>query len=573
MELKTNVSLVVGEIVSSFKTKSLEMSKGFFFSQYDTVNLINLYINDKFRNRADGIFWQISTSRIGHVAKNIDLDTKELMPYGEGDMGIFESYCLRIKIRRWLDENHFAITLNDMSEGVATYGSVVWKKYKENGKTKIEETDLRNLYFNPTVKYIKDADVVEMHYLTDTEIKEKKDVWDNVDKAIKIASKTTANGETNNQDVIKHNEIWEYTGNVEYEDGSFEYRHYIGAGSGEDEVILLEEDFNKDTDFQYFDFHIGRYRGRWLRMGIPERLFKLQQRANTLVNENAQATSIASLLLLRTSDSNTTGNVLTGALNGQIINSADLQQIGIDNGAFTMLLNELVGIERQADILCNTPEIVSGENAPAGTPFRSLAVTQNNAKSSFKYVKERIGETVGYILKEKILPSEIKKWNKGEILEIMEDSGDVEMYDKWLKDQMLLDQLKSGTSYSPELEAKIQEAIDRDAKYVGRKVDIKKGLFSSKFNIKFNITGESQDKAQQNDAYFNALQMVQANPAIVDVPLFRDYCSNNGIPYWKLTPKQKQNLMQTAQAMGPAKPNPMAGQPQDQLMGAVDTSN
>ena len=121
----------------------------------------------------DAIFWNISTPRIPHFAKNIDLDTKDLMPYGEGDVSIFAAWCLRLKLKRWLDENHFAITLNDLSEGIATYGSTVWKKFKEEGETKLEEVDLRNLYFDPRVKYIKFADVVELHYLSDTEIKER----------------------------------------------------------------------------------------------------------------------------------------------------------------------------------------------------------------------------------------------------------------------------------------------------------------------------------------------------------------------------------------------------------------
>lgn len=567
-------------IVEDFKTKTVETTKGFFFSQYQTINRINLYINDRFLERNDdAIFWNISTPRIPHFAKNIDLDTKDLMPYGEGDVGIFEAYCLRLKLRQWLNDNHFAITLNDLSEGLATYGSAVWKRCVEDGETKIEEVDLRNLYFDPTVKYIKKANVVEMHYLSSMEIKEREDVWDNVDKAIKICRKTSSNGnDIQNTDVQESNEIWEFWGQVEMEDGSFVYKHCIGAGYGNEEVLLLDEDVN-DDDFPYYDFHIGKYRGTWLRMGVVQRLFRLQERANTVVNENAQATSIASLLLLRTQDPNTTGNVLQGALNGQIINSADLQQIGIDNRAFTMLLNELASIERQADLLCMTPEVIMGENSPSGTPFRTVAVTTNAAKSSFRYIKERVGETIGYILEEDILPQQIKKWNKGEVIELMEDSADVEMYDKWLKDKILLDQIKAGAKYTPELENVIQAEIDKNIKYVGRKLETQKGMFDKKYRIKFNISGEAYDKAQMNDAYFNAIQMVMANPAILDLPLMRQYLENNGISWWKLTPKQKQDLTQMSQAMGKTQPTgQVQGQPiqnpeqANSLSGSVDST-
>ena len=56
-------------------------------------------------------------------------------------------------------------------------------------------------------------------------------------------------------------------------------------------------------------------------------------------------------------------------------------------------------------------------------------------------------------------------------------------------------------------------------------------------------TDETVDKSAQNDAYNNALNYYITNPAITDIPLFRQYCENNGISAWKLTPKQKEELM------------------------------
>jgi len=49
--------------------------------------------------------------------------------------------------------------------------------------------------------------------------------------------------------------------------------------------------------------------------------------------------------------------------------------------------------------------------------------------------------------------------------------------------------------------------------------------------------------------------MIGANPALLDTPLFRQYLENNGIPYWKLTPKQKEALEQAAQPQGGKLPN------------------
>ena len=91
--------------------------------------------------------------------------------------------------------------------------------------------------------------------------------------------------------------------------------------------------------------------------------------------------------------------------------------IGIDNRAFTILLNELQVIEGQADRLSLTPDIVQGEQSPSGVPFRSLAVVANAAKSAFKSTRDRIAAGIEDILRDEILPAEIKNWNKEELVE------------------------------------------------------------------------------------------------------------------------------------------------------------
>jgi len=225
-----------------------------------------------------------------------------------------------------------------------------------------------------------------------------------------------------------------------------------------------------------------------------------------------------------------------------------LQQIGIDNSSFNTLLGELQSIEAQADKICLTPDIVVGEALPSGTPFRSLATLANAAKSAFKSTRDRIGSGIEDILINNILPDVIKTWNKEELMEITEDEADVAIYDDAVKRQIAIDKMLNGELVDQASLEAIGQEVDSQLPKIGRKVLIPKGFFNFKYGIRFNITGENYDKQQQNDAYFNALQMVQANPAITTIPLFRQYCENNGIPYWKLTPKQQQQIVQSGQA-------------------------
>lgn len=539
--------------------KDVEFSENYRFNQHETIKRINLYLNNRFLERESGIFWNISNYRVQHFAKNIELDTKDLMPYGDGETSYLQTWVLRKKMRRWLDDNKLALTLNDLAEATPAYGSSVWKVV--NGE--VELVDLSNLYFDPLCKTIRDTNVVEKHYLDPNVLRDKKEVWDNVDQVLKDKPEKDGRYEIN--------EFfgWYSENENEYNEETDGWKHIISYGKGDkgdSEVILFEEEVSKD-DNPYFDFHIGKYEGRWMRIGVVERLFSLQERANELVNQNAQTTEIASLLLFKTAQGDVVGNVLEQAINGQIINSTDLEQIGISNTGMNQFFQEMLAIETQADKLCLTPDVITGEALPSGTPFRSLAVLTNAARTAFKMIRENIGERISYILKEQILPDIIKTWNKGEIMELLEDDGDLDIYYKALKNRKIKDKILNGGLVDEQFLGGINALIDEDIRENGMKVEIPKGFFNFKWNIKFNITGEAYDKAQQNSAYENALLMASQNPALVNTPLFKQYLENNGIPYWKLKPEEMEALQQVGVQV---QPQGMEVK-QDKLMSIVDT--
>ncbi|RIU52065.1 hypothetical protein D1619_29390, partial [Klebsiella pneumoniae] len=172
-------------IISSCENDQIPMSSGskdvkpILFNQRATIRRINHYINNRFIERDDdAIFWNISNSRITHFSKLISPDTKDFMPYGIGEMNMVQSLLRRKNVSKWFDDESFYQILNDLGEGIATYGSIVWKRYKDNGKTKIKEVKLDDLYFNQTVENIKDANgIVELHLLNKKELLDKEGIW------------------------------------------------------------------------------------------------------------------------------------------------------------------------------------------------------------------------------------------------------------------------------------------------------------------------------------------------------------------------------------------------------------
>jgi hypothetical protein len=545
-----NISLQVEALIEKCRKEQLEFVSGkdtikpILYNQRDILRRINFYINNRFLERDDdAIFWNLSNHRITHFGKLISPDTKDFLPYGLGELNFFQAWALRKKVREWFDNERFYKTLNDLAEGVATYGSSVWKKYKENGKTKISECKLDNLYFDQTISDIKDADgIVEKHKLNKKQLLDKEEVWDNVGEAIEKGKEGD------------EYEVWEFYG-YDYSEDEPTYKHIIGYEYGAEYIKLWEEETDKE-DCPYEDFHLGRYRGRWLRIGVVERLFKLQERVNKLVNQNAQYTEIATLLLLKSSNPDMTGNVLEQAVNGQILGDETLEQIGISNTGLNQFINELQLIEAQADKICLTPEIIQGESSPANTTFRGIAVVNAGAVNAFKNYRQDIFEKIADILLEDIFPTVVRGWNTEQLIEMAEDEADAEEYDKAIKRRVDIDYILNGGVLTPEISGQILAKMEEQVKQKGRRVKIPKGFFNFKFGFKMMPTDESVDKSAKNDAYFNALQMTGANPAITQVPGFRQYLEDNGISPWKLSPKQVEQIQQQQNRQMPEQRQP-----------------
>jgi hypothetical protein len=571
--------MLISEVIQSedqkYKNETVKITDGFYFSQYRTIQRINRYINNQFWScqDPDAVFWNISNPLIPLFAKSIDLDSKDFRVSGIGNIHEFQAFVINLKFRRWVSvdtsvndgqttDNAFGITLDDTSTGITTYGSSVWKKVEKSEGVTIEEVNLSNLRMDPTVKDLIDSPVIEFHYMSETQIRNK---WSEKADEIIEKGKEARDGEDNQSETtVEEYEIWERWGSYrENEDDDYKYMHYIGSGYGEFEVVLFEEEISLDKDgkpkdFPYYDFHVGKYAGRFLRIGVVERLFELQEQANTLVNQNHESNQIASLLLMRTSDPETQGNILQSAVSGQIINSQDMQQIGIDNRFAANFFSNLNRIEEQARALCFITESVSGETPPSGVPFRSFAVASNASNNTFDYIKTSVGIKMGLVVEKQIMPSLVKKWNKEEFIKIAQNEDDIRLYDEAVVrlavKNYMLDRASKGLAIFEEDVQQVKEdtliALEK-----GERIEpIGKNFFDFKYGISMNPVGESVDKNAKNAAIDAAMQDMLANPAVVNTPLYREKLEINGISPFRLTQEEQQELTGGETAVQPAEP-------------------
>lgn len=539
--------------IRAFKNGTVMLTEGEAFSQYHNLKRINKYKRGQFLECDDptAIFWQLGTPRIPLYAKSIDMNTNNFSMIGVGKFNWFKAWVLNVRFRKWAREKRLAITLDDTSGGISTYGSMVWKKTFIKDEVELDDVNLQNLYFDQTVKNIIDSPVVETHYMTESQIRAR---WSNkADEIVKKAD-TARDGEDHDAESEDEKyEIIERWGEFKKEaDKDAKYYHWIGVGEGDKEVEIVMDEIKLDykglptKDFPYFDFHGERVAGRWQGLGVIERLFGLQEQVNTLVNQNADANDIASLLLLITNDPDTQGNVLDSVRTGQVINSQDMRQLAIDNRFIQTFLSQLETIERKADELCYINDSVSGDTPPSGVPFRSLAVATRASASTFRYIKTSIGEKMGWVLQEQIMPDVVRDFNKEELIQIMEDDADVRLFDQVVTENELRTYMQKRADggfviFSEDLEAKKQE-IQTRLQREGRSVETGKNFFDFKWGIYMNPTGESVDKNIQNMAIDGALQDMASNPAIVNTPLFQQKLENNGIPPFRLTQEEVASL-------------------------------
>ena len=532
-----NISETIKKEIEMFNSSVVIVKDNYSFNWHEVVKRIMLYQNDRFLEREDGIFWNISSPQSPHFTKNLDLDTKDFRPQGKGKTSFYQAWVLKIKFMKWAKDARLSKDINSLLGNVSDFGFGVWKRLPDEDGETIDKCDLRNIYFDITDKNFRT--VIEKHELTELQIRDKEEGWDNIDEAMRKAEKVS-DEKYKGADTIEKYKFYERVG--EYKEGKdYKYMHHIVCGEGANEVIVFEEEIEDNI---YHAFSLDNAEGRLPGIGIYERLFKLQERANTLVNENAQTTAIASLLLLRTQDSNLQGNVLTDAMSGEIINSTDLQQIGIDNRFLNGFITELQQIEEQARKLCMTPEVVTGENLPSGTPFRSMASLTVAAKNAFKIIREDIGTQIADILIDYTLPALAKSWSKEELLEIAEDEEDIRMYDEAVVNVVKLQTLKNNPATTEEDLIKIEERVRKEVDQLGRKVKVPKGFFNFEYGIIINPVGENYDKAQQNETYFQAITMISQNPAVMNLPLMKQFLENNGISWWKLDTRQIAELQQ-----------------------------
>lgn len=564
---------LVTNFKTNFLTREIEIVPGLTFNQYETIKSVYFAVHNQFESGPTDelgetkYYYDLITDRNDQATKNINLNTKDVYIKAEGGGSFLKSWLLRREFMGYAKTSGFGMKLNDLADDLPDFGTVVWKKIKTpEGKVDTAQVELINIMNDPAVKNLKDGILIERHLLCQSDLYDYKS-WDQegikklVEGAQTVSRKayldiqqtSSANNFNNIDEVTPFYELFELWGEIpkalyekykttgkkrrdplqvsnagpistdtaikEYGNESVYVMAVVGGISdGNPESVLFCKEVDRSL-FPYKEVHYRRRKGRWLGVGNYEQCFPLIEKANEITNRFFASLRIALLHLYQTRDKTHVKNVMSDLLDGDVvISKSELTVIPTEIRGFTQYKDEIERIEKKADRLCNSFEVVTGENMPAGTPFKLGSQQLKSATKLFEYIQENMGLFIEQVFNEWLLPDFASSLTEEHILELMDDMDDIEIYYNAKRKLFQYDVLKryilEHNEFPDASQLQLVGSLVKDQIKKGPKqIAIEKGYYlDQKYSIKTVITSENDAKKENLDTVAALTQVAMANP-------------------------------------------------------------
>lgn len=565
-----NIFKIIENEITEYVSGVVQISEGHIFSQYKLVNRIARYQNEiypdgiKIDNQGNYKYWfNIISPRVDTEMKNIDFDTKDILLYSDQTKDATAIFLLTAKLKEWMRETGQSIKLNDIVEAGSSWGNVVIKKVKDD----YDIIDLKNFYvINQTAETLEDTSVIERHILTQSDLRSKNGVWNNVEDVIKNCGKkefVKVKNQTSTKTQTLYYEIFERNGEVSQKvfneaqgkKGGSEDKYVlvkiIVAGLGDkktDGYILYAEEIK---EMPYKEYHRGRYVGRWFRQGLYELLFDIQTRANEIGNQIAKALEWSSKIIFRSKDARIVQNIMIDMENGDIVRTDDLQQVEVRSQGIDQLIADWNRTMEQADKLCNSYEITTGKTMPAGTPFRLAKTLDINANKLFDFIREKLGLTIESLFQDWVLNDLVKDIKKQEILRLTGDSDYLQRYYEMVINSWYRQNLISLPPHNQQIAETIkQQKMEELKKRPDILVKLEKGLFNDvKARCRVIITGENIGLVAELDTLYSFISLEQDNvrrTALIEMAMQKKGIDVGALPKSEPIPQQMTGQVEPA---------------------------
>lgn len=534
----------INEIVSNYYKKEIQIIDGLYYNQYANIKKIEFYWNSKYLNgNTDTIgrikpFYNISKFRVNVATRATDLDVKDVRITSDNTNDRVRSMLLNHELKNWFKEADFSKLLNDWGKNRSKYGGVLIKKCieDEDGKKelKIKLVEWKNVITDQVD--IENGVIIEVHYMSPSELSKKIGVWENVEEAMKLATKSRGvkgNKEDASEKKIPIYEVHgEFPANYnpetpEADPNKYEKMTFIIAGNEANKQVILWSELEEENPYRYLAW--DNVSGRGLGIGIVEDGFEAQMWTNDAIISERNVMELAGKVFIKTNSKQLGNNIISDMDNGQVIeleDGADANLLSLVPSSLPQFQNTVEKWNVQYERATNTFDSVTGETLPSNTPLGSVAIQSAQASSFFDYRREEAGIFWVEVLTDWTLPYLIKKINKEHILSSDFSIEELKIIDKAFSlneaNTRVKEAILSGNIITME---DYQSAIDGFMQFIAqdgkrRYIDVPKDYFKDyEDNITIDMTGETRNKQATLQSIDNLLVKI-ANPALLQDPNF-----------------------------------------------------
>ena len=524
----------VNNMLSTYTNGYITLVDGLSFSPYQTIKKIEFYTNSQYISGnkdelgRDKPFYNIVNYRVNVATRATDLDVKDIQITSDNPRFANLAFLFNQEVYQWMKESDFSLFLNRFGKTRAKYGGVLVKKCivkeaKEEDELELEVVQWKNVIVDPV--NIAGGTIVEMHYLTPSELAEKKDVWENIDEAMKLMTKLRKNTQGGYSQTISeripvlevHGDFPEtYDPEIGEEGDPLTYKRMMFIIAGLDKQVLLYKEDEKENLYKYLSWE--EVAGRGLGRGVVEDAFEAQRWTNDAVIGENSAMSLAGKVIVITDSEKLGTNAITDFGNGSVIKVEDgktARSLQLLPSSLPEFQNQVDKWNTQVERATNTFDAVTGETLPSGTPLGSVAIQSQQASSYFDYKREEAGIFLTEIFNDWVLPFLAKRMNKPHILASEFDADTLRKIDAdfslYSANQEIKKSILDGKIVSPDEYFQLQEYFKQQlGKSEKRFLDIPKDYFKDfEPKVSVNITGELENKDAQIKSLSFLLQVVQ----------------------------------------------------------------
>jgi hypothetical protein len=489
-------------------------NKNFEFSQWEMVNLIDLYYNSKFESGmldSEGqrkLFLNICKFRSDVASKQIDLDVKDFQFLPEDADSEWGAFLMSKEFKYWAKENYFGELLNTCVENFPKYGWLVLKEVKG----KLEFVPLQTLRNQQDAESLETARFVTIEHpaMTLDEMQAMKG-WDTNGIDMKFGETTKV---FERYGFVPLAAIKQHNGEKVTDE---DYKTVVDSLS----IVMLDDlkDKNKPNGNVLFfeqiskrpfvEGHWTKLHGRLMGVGEIENQLENQVGMNMAFNLFRRNLLYSSKKVWQTAGEDVAKNLVRDVKDGSVLEvgpNGAITPVDMTNRSTSDYNSFMNALDSNSDKKSFTYEAATGESMNSGTPFRLGVLLSNAVNSHFELKREKLGLILKRAVVSKIVPSFKKSNTRKHIVSMFADEEGFEALKMAALNVHLNDSIKQHLLQGevPDVEALKAKVTDDLNNKRFMYVDVPDSFYDDiNYKLTLTVTGEEVDLPKKIETLTN----------------------------------------------------------------------